>query len=84
MAYAARDGFGFVTGRLGAELVGYALGYPLPLQQFDDAPISTRWCSICMIKLDLKNRTAEKVHQTRPGKVQAIPWGAITVSTALD
>ena len=29
-AYASRDGFGFVTGRLGAELVGYALGYPLP------------------------------------------------------
>lgn len=25
-AYASRDGFGFVTGRLGAELVGYALG----------------------------------------------------------
>jgi ribosomal protein S18 acetylase RimI-like enzyme len=29
-AHASCDGFGFVTGRLGAELVGYALGYPLP------------------------------------------------------
>ncbi|MGH3973948.1 MAG: GNAT family N-acetyltransferase [Pseudonocardiaceae bacterium] len=29
-AYASRDGFGFVTGRLGVEMVGYALGYPLP------------------------------------------------------
>ncbi|HEY6422197.1 MAG TPA: GNAT family N-acetyltransferase [Pseudonocardiaceae bacterium] len=29
-AYASRDGFGLVTGRLDAELVGYALGYPLP------------------------------------------------------
>ena len=28
-AYASREDFGFVTGRLGAELVGYALGYPL-------------------------------------------------------
>ncbi len=30
VTYAARDGFGFVTGRLGVEMVGYALGYPLP------------------------------------------------------
>jgi ribosomal protein S18 acetylase RimI-like enzyme len=29
-AYAARDGFALVTGRVGGELVGYALGYPLP------------------------------------------------------
>ncbi|MGH3795064.1 MAG: GNAT family N-acetyltransferase [Pseudonocardiaceae bacterium] len=29
-AYGARDGFGFVTGRLDDELIGYALGYPLP------------------------------------------------------
>jgi ribosomal protein S18 acetylase RimI-like enzyme len=29
-AYASRDGFGFVTGWRGTELVGYALGYPLP------------------------------------------------------
>lgn len=29
-AYASRDGFGFVTGRLDGDLIGYALGYPLP------------------------------------------------------
>ncbi|MEU7823432.1 GNAT family N-acetyltransferase, partial [Catellatospora sp. NPDC049133] len=29
-AYAARDGFELVTGRLGGQLVGYALGYTLP------------------------------------------------------
>ncbi|MGH4014109.1 MAG: GNAT family N-acetyltransferase [Pseudonocardiaceae bacterium] len=29
-AYSSRDGFGFVTGRLDDELVGYALGFPLP------------------------------------------------------
>lgn len=29
-AYASRDGFGFVTGRLGGDMIGYALGYPLP------------------------------------------------------
>lgn len=29
-AYAARDGFGFATGRLDGELICYALGYPLP------------------------------------------------------
>lgn len=29
-AYASRAGFGFVTGRLDGELIGYALGYPLP------------------------------------------------------
>jgi ribosomal protein S18 acetylase RimI-like enzyme len=29
--YAARDGFVLVTGRLCGELVGYAIGYPLPV-----------------------------------------------------
>jgi GNAT superfamily N-acetyltransferase len=29
-AYASRDGFGFVTGRIDGDLAGYALGYPLP------------------------------------------------------
>jgi ribosomal protein S18 acetylase RimI-like enzyme len=29
-AYASRDGFGMVTGRVGDELVGFALGYALP------------------------------------------------------
>lgn len=29
-AYASRDGFGFVTGSVDGELIGYALGYPLP------------------------------------------------------
>ena len=29
-AYATRDGFCFATGRLGGELICYALGYPLP------------------------------------------------------
>lgn len=29
-AYAARDGFALVTGRLAGELTGYALGYTLP------------------------------------------------------
>ena len=29
-AYAARDGFALVTGRLAGELIGYALGYTLP------------------------------------------------------
>ena len=29
-AYAARDGFALITGRLTSELIGYALGYTLP------------------------------------------------------
>jgi ribosomal protein S18 acetylase RimI-like enzyme len=29
-AYGQRDGFSLVTGRLGGELIGYALGYTLP------------------------------------------------------
>jgi ribosomal protein S18 acetylase RimI-like enzyme len=29
-AYASREGFSFVTGWLNGELIGYALGYPLP------------------------------------------------------